>query len=296
MDDIVSGALIRILNETNIDKIHKEARYCLDLLQPSVKSVLSIDDVIRKHIGTEHFHMGISARTNSGKSTLVRELAKGLLAKGIIKNVFVFSPNPDQAQKNYGDIIVADDFNVEFSEEALQELLQYQTRKQQRGRGQPTLVILDDILGTKDGENSKVVNTFFSAGRQQQIYTIVLSQVGNRSLSPVIKENCRLILFYRLNPRTASNLHDFMILNPPWKKRNLIEWSLNLPKYTFGLCDQDQMRIVKVRANPQPSTASNTEETLDSEEDDDDDDDFRDSEDDDNTLLQLTNASKEIVI
>ena len=303
MEDVATNILMKTLKETNIENIRMNIIQCIKILKPSIGKVLTIDDFIKTHIGTKHFHMGVSARTDSGKTTFVRQLAKGLIAKGIIKNVFVFSPNTTQAKKNYGDLIVADDFNVQFSDEALQELLEYQISKQRRGKGQPTLVILDDILGTKDGENSKVVNTFFSAGRQQQIYTIAISQVGNRALSPVIKENCRLIMFYRLNPRTASNLHDFFILNPPWTKKNLIQWSLNLPQHTFGVCDQDQMRIVKVKADLDSTNTNsgNVEETLDSDHDNDDDiddedggDDFRDSEDDDNllnNLLQLTNIS-----
>ena len=155
-----------------------------------------------------HLRIAVASDSESGKSSLVFELARALRAAGLVKVVCALTADVAGAEEQYGAVLTAG-CNLLWSEETLENLLSLKAARKEKGmENPPTLVILDDLAGEKAG-NSAAINTLYTRGRHFNLVPIFLNQVANTELSPKVRGNCNLFLFSSLSsasllPRVAS--------------------------------------------------------------------------------------------
>ena len=177
------------------------------------------------------FRMSVASKSNSGKTHLVSELTKQLLAGGKVYMVFVQS-NTHGVNNDYAFLPAK--CRGRFDPKKLDELFQHQAKTPQEQRTQ-VLVILDDVLGDRSAENNEAIMSFYARGRHANISVILNSQVANRVLSPAVKENSCYILYSRLNRQQLAILWE-TITN--MDKAEFIKFSEHVNKnYNFVVID-----------------------------------------------------------
>lgn len=177
------------------------------------------------------FRMSVASKSNSGKTHLVSELIKQLLAGDKVYIVFVQS-NTHGVNDDYAFLPAK--CRGRFDPKKLDELFQHQAKTPQEQRKQ-VLVILDDVLGDRSAENNEAIMSFYARGRHANISVILNSQVANRVLSPAVKENSCYILYSRLNRQQLSILWE-TITN--MDKAEFIKFSEHVNKnYNFVVID-----------------------------------------------------------
>lgn len=177
------------------------------------------------------FRMSVASKSNSGKTHLVSELTKQLLAGGKVYMVFVQS-NTHGVNNDYAFLPAK--CRGRFDPKKLDELFQHQAKTPQEQRKQ-VLVILDDVLGDRSAENNEAIMSFYARGRHANISVILNSQVANRVLSPAVKENSCYILYSRLNRQQLAILWE-TITN--MDKAEFIKFSEHVNKnYNFVVID-----------------------------------------------------------
>ena len=177
------------------------------------------------------FRMSVASKSNSGKTHLVSELTKQLLAGGKVYMVFVQS-NTHGVNDDYAFLPAK--CRGRFDPKKLDELFQHQAKTLREQRKQ-VLVILDDVLGDRSAENNEAIMSFYARGRHANISVILNSQVANRVLSPAVKENSCYILYSRLNRQQLSILWE-TITN--MDKAEFIKFSEHVNKnYNFVVID-----------------------------------------------------------
>ena len=177
------------------------------------------------------FRMSVASKSNSGKTHLVSELTKQLLAGGKVYMVFVQS-NTHGVNDDYAFLPAK--CRGRFDPKKLDELFQHQAKTPREQRKQ-VLVILDDVLGDRSAENNEAIMSFYARGRHANISVILNSQVANRVLSPAVKENSCYILYSRLNRQQLAILWE-TITN--MDKAEFIKFSEHVNKnYNFVVID-----------------------------------------------------------
>jgi Poxvirus A32 protein len=177
------------------------------------------------------FRMSVASKSNSGKTHLVSELTKQLLAGDKVYMVFVQS-NTHGVNNDYSFLPAK--CRGRFDPKKLDELFQHQAKTPREQRKQ-VLVILDDVLGDRSAENNEAIMSFYARGRHANISVILNSQVANRVLSPAVKENSCYILYSRLNRQQLSILWE-TITN--MDKAEFIKFSEHVNKnYNFVVID-----------------------------------------------------------
>ena len=177
------------------------------------------------------FRMSVASKSNSGKTHLVSELTKQLLACGKVYMVFVQS-NTHGVNNDYAFLPAK--CSGRFDPKKLDELFQHQAKTPQEQR-KHVLVILDDVLGDRSAENNEAIMSFYARGRHANISVILNSQVANRVLSPAVKENSCYILYSRLNRQQLAILWE-TITN--MDKAEFIKFSEHVNKnYNFVVID-----------------------------------------------------------
>ena len=177
------------------------------------------------------FRMSVASKSNSGKTHLVSELTKQLLAGGKVYMVFVQS-NTHGVNNDYAFLPAK--CRGRFDPKKLDELFQHQAKTPREQRKQ-VLVILDDVLGDRSAENNEAIMSFYARGRHANISVILNSQVANRVLSPAVKENSCYILYSRLNRQQLAILWE-TITN--MDKAEFIKFSEHVNKnYNFVVID-----------------------------------------------------------
>ena len=177
------------------------------------------------------FRMSVASKSNSGKTHLVSELTKQLLALGKVYMVFAQS-NTHGINNDYAFLPAK--CRGRFDPKKLEELFQHQAKTPREQRKQ-VLVILDDVLGDRSAENNEAIMSFYARGRHANISVILNSQVANRVLSPAVKENSCYILYSRLNRQQLSILWE-TITN--MDKTEFIKFSEHVNKnYNFVVID-----------------------------------------------------------
>lgn len=148
------------------------------------------------------FTISCASKRNSGKTVLVSELLKQLIAEHRVDMVLVMS----------GSAGLNDDYDflpkglvMPFSEDVLVRLWERQkgTKRDARER---VLLVMDDCLATPDAVRSELVMRIFALGRHVSISCIIISQVANWILTPVVKQNSDIILWSKLNRQQLENL------------------------------------------------------------------------------------------
>ena len=171
----------------------------------------------------------MASDSESGKSSLVFELARALRAAGLVKVVCALTADVAGAEEQYGAVLTAG-CNLLWSEETLENLLSLKAARKEKGmENPPTLVILDDLAGEKAG-NSAAINTLYTRGRHFNLMPIFLNQVANTELSPKVRGNCNLFLFSSLTRSGVSILYETFVLSPQMTKKELTDWGSNLTR------------------------------------------------------------------
>ena len=232
--------------------VHKSRVLCpMDVLTPA--------QLVQRLAGRDNnLRIAVASDSESGKSTLVRELARALLAAGLVTVVCALTADVAGAQEQYGEVLTAR-CNLLWSEAELERILSARGERKELGKeNPPTLVILDDLAGEKAG-NSAAINTLYTRGRHFNLVPIFLNQVANVELSPKVRGNCNVFLFSSLTPGGVNILHDTFVLAPPMTKKELTEWVSDLPRYTFGVYDRIDKCLLRVKAEHRSGSGSESE-------------------------------------
>jgi len=154
--------------------------------------------------------------------------------------VYVFSGTVQGAVESYAGLGA---LCYEFSDEKLEKF-----NRTRQGKSDDVLVILDDVLGT-DAGTSRAVRALFSEGRHLRASCFMLSQVANRVLTPLVKQQSRFIVFGDLNDRQLKMIYDEVKIRPATTFRQFCVWvDEHLQKHTFGVWDAETKRVCAVRA------------------------------------------------
>jgi hypothetical protein len=187
------------------------------------------------------FHLSFAAPTKAGKSTLVNALATRMMERGMVKSVFVFAGSKRVAALIYTHPAFE---CYDFSDEALGMFL----KDADKGVFGPSLVILDDVLGT-NADKSKAVMELFSVGRNYQLSCFCLCQLPNFALTNLIKSNSDFILFADYNDTQLRYISAAIHTHPRMTFKDLQSWSDdNLKRYTFAVWSKKSKDLKVVKA------------------------------------------------
>ncbi len=195
-----------------------------------------------------HLRIAVASDSESGKSSLVLELARALRAAGLVTVVCALTADVAGAEEQYGAVLTAG-CNLLWSEGALESMLALKAKRKEEGKpNPPTLIILDDLAGEKAG-NSDAINTLYTRGRHYNLVPIFINQVANTELSPKVRGNCNLFFFSSLTRSGVGILYETFVLSPPLSKKELTDWMSDLPRYTFGAYDRIEKCLIRVKAD-----------------------------------------------
>ena len=109
-------------------------------------------------------------------------------------------------------------------------------------------MILDDVLGTGSDKSAQVFQ-LFTMGRHLALSCFCISQVANRALTPLIKQQSRFIVFGDLNERQLKMIYDEVKIRPATTFRGFCAWvEEHVRDYTFGVWSAGTKRVSGVRA------------------------------------------------
>jgi len=221
--------------------VRASARTALELCESHVGVSRDVRDVRELLDGVRgHFGLCVASPTRGGKSYLVRALAREMLDQERVCKVYVFSGTVQGAVESYAGLGA---LCYEFSDERLEKF-----NRTRQGKSDDVLVILDDVLGT-DAGTSRAVRALFSEGRHLRASCFMLSQVANRVLTPLVKQQSRFIVFGDLNDRQLKMIYDEVKIRPATTFRQFCVWvDEHLQKHTFGVWDAETKRVCAVRA------------------------------------------------
>jgi len=130
-------------------------------------------------------HVLISGITQSGKSTLCKELIYNYIKSGVVfSRVYAFIPTID-LQDTY-DFLNPKFIMTEFTDENLTYILEEQMKKPPNIH---VCLIIDDFIGHVNLNNNKMLDRVITAGSKYRITCVILTQNLNK-LSTTIKSNC----------------------------------------------------------------------------------------------------------
>jgi hypothetical protein len=139
--------------------------------------------------------MCFSSRRMTGKSVMLNQLMKSLIDQGKIATVVIFS-NSVKYNDDYPDF--PERSKHEYSEEKLQRIIDHQKSTPKEKRKQ-IMVVFDDIVGDRSATNSDLIMFAYAIGRHISINPVLVSQVSNRVLTPMVKSQSDYLFISRLN-------------------------------------------------------------------------------------------------
>lgn len=150
----------------------------------------------------KYFTVSVASKRNSGKSFLISKLVRHLINTGRVQMVLVMSGSAG-LNNDYG--FLPKKLVQPFNEASLAKLWELQRFTPETKR-KHILIVLDDCLSTKEAITSPTIQSIFTLGRHLWISCIVMSQVSNWLLSPVLKANSDIILWSKLNRQQLDTL------------------------------------------------------------------------------------------
>jgi hypothetical protein len=169
----------------------------------------------------------------------------------LISTSYVLSDDPETAHSHFKDL---DSLfkTFPFSDSTLKWISKTQAKKRET-KVENTLIIVDDV---DHAEKSKEMEAVFKRGRHLGLNIFLLNQVANRSLTPTAKVNSNFILFSALTPKTYKELHEEMVVSPPFTPKEFSDWcAANVggppgsPNYrVFGVYDRTAQALYKIKA------------------------------------------------
>jgi hypothetical protein len=140
--------------------------------------------------------MVVASKTNSGKSVLVGELVLEFLKQRKVDLAVVYS---NTARLNESDYAFLPKKLVRpFDPQDLNALLERQSKTPKPERKQ-ILLILDDLLGDSRANNNDSIMKAYTMGRHIGIHPILISQQGNKLLTPTIRNQADYFIISRIN-------------------------------------------------------------------------------------------------
>ena len=136
------------------------------------------------------------SRRMTGKSVMVNALMKALVEQKKIDTIVIFSNTALINETDYPDFPAG--IKHTYSDAKMQKLIDHQksTPKEKR---QIVLVVMDDLLSDAEARKSPLILSMFCEGRHFGCQPILISQVGNHIMTPVIKNNASYMFISRLN-------------------------------------------------------------------------------------------------
>ncbi len=205
--------------------------------------------------------IAVCSRRNTGKTMMISVLIQELVKQGKADLVMVMSQT----------VGVNDDYwfinprlRQPFNEATIKKLMDRQSKVKKSDREQ-CLLVLDDVLSSKDAENSRFIKRLYTLGRHYDISVILISQTSNVALTPAIKQNSDYILYSRLNRYQLAALHE-SVTN--MDKRDFIAYSeANNKGYVFLVVDNTSQSnnpadfLLKVKVTSKEAEQISKEET-----------------------------------
>jgi hypothetical protein len=221
-----------------------------------VMSVEDLSDMIKTP-----FSMAVASKRCTGKTMMVSVLIQHLVYARKIDMVLVMSQT---AHVNDDYWFISPRLRQPFSEPILKKLMDKQASVK-KGKRDQILLVLDDVLSTKEAEHSRFIKRLYTLGRHYDISIILISQTSNVALTPAIKQNADWILYSRLNRFQLSALHD-SITN--MDKREFIRFSeAHNKNYVFLAVDNTSQSnrpedfLLKVRVSKEEAEKLSKEDT-----------------------------------
>ena len=223
---------------------------------PDILSVSDLADMIKTPTS-----IAIASKRNTGKTMLVSVLIQELVNKGKVDVVLVMSQT---AHVNDDYWFISPRLRQPFSEQVLKKLLDKQAGIAKEKR-QQVLLVLDDVLSSKEAETSRFIKKLYTLGRHYDISVALISQTSNVALTPAIKQNADYLLYSRLNRYQLSALHE-SVTN--MDKRDFIRYSEeNNKNYVFLCLDNTSQSnrpedfLLKVRVSKEEAQQISKEDT-----------------------------------
>lgn len=167
---------------------------------------LKVFDILKDLKERPNFAMSITAKRNSGKSVLMKDLCYQI--KNWYANVYVFSQTA-KLQPDLFSYIDEDNIIDGFNENALREVWQAQYNQVMKLKKMgvapdkipKVLILFDDIIGDPRVRNSKILNDFFIQGRHLHFGVMIITQElgGKGGLPKVVRANLDCAVAFFLN-------------------------------------------------------------------------------------------------
>jgi hypothetical protein len=167
---------------------------------PTPTEVENVEDIVA--LLPEHFTISCASKRNSGKTVLISELIKTLISEKRTDMVIVMSGT---AGLNNDYDFLPEGLVMPYSEPMLGKIWARQVASPKDNR-QRVLIVIDDCLGTPEAIKSNMLTIIYSKGRHVSISCVIISQVSNWVLTPLIKQNSDMILWSKLNRQQLENL------------------------------------------------------------------------------------------
>ena len=230
----------------------------VDTSQHDILSVGELADKIKPP-----FSMAIASKRNTGKTMLVSVLIHELVLAKKVDLVLVMSQT---AHVNDDYWFISPKLRQPFSERLIEKLMEKQALQKKGSRDQ-VLLILDDVLSTKEAENSRFIKKLYTLGRHYDISIVLISQTSNVALTPAIKQNSDFLGYSRLNKYQLLSLYE-SITN--MGRKEFVEFSeQNNKNYVFIFVDNTTQSnnpedfLLKVKVSEEEAEQISKEEVSD---------------------------------
>jgi hypothetical protein len=213
---------------------------------------------------TPPFSMAMASARNTGKTLLVSVLINELVVSKKIDLVLVMSQT---AHVNDDYWFISSRLRQPFSETVIEKLMVKQSLVK-KGKREQVLLVLDDVLSSKEAENSRFIKKLYTLGRHYDISIILISQTSNVALTPAIKQNSDYLGYSRLNKYQLLSLYE-SITN--MGRKEFVQYSeTNNKNFVFIFVDNTTQSnspddfLVKVRVSEEEasSVAKNSNEEV----------------------------------
>ncbi len=160
-------------------------------------------DIVKELEKRKNFCITMTAKRNSGKSVLLKDLCHKI--KKWYSQVYVFSLTA-ALQPDLFDFVKKENIINGFSEEKLEALWKSQDAEVTRLKKMKKdpddipkiLIIFDDIIASPLVRNSKMLKNIFVAGRHLHFASFFLTQ-GFKAIPPILRVNTDVALCFHLN-------------------------------------------------------------------------------------------------
>jgi hypothetical protein len=157
-------------------------------------SALRASDVLERL--PKFFSLALCSKRNVGKTLLMTEIIGDALTSGRVDVVIVMSGSAGMDDDYLG--VLPKEFIMPFNESVLRNIWHKQ-RVTPREVRKHVLIVLDDCLATPEALQNPVINQFYALGRHNNISIAILSQHTKSLLSPIVRQNCDMILWSKLS-------------------------------------------------------------------------------------------------